>query len=73
LIRRLYDALFTKAYSTSAGFVSLTGCIQLDLADAAQPLPASAEWMLDQALLRLQHISVEQRHGIHVWQNGQSA
>jgi GGDEF domain-containing protein len=73
LMRRLYDALFTKAYSTSAGFVSLSGCIQLDLADASQPLPASAEWMLEQALLRLQQIPLEQRHAMHVWQNGQSA
>lgn len=73
LIRRLYDALFIRAYSTSSGFVSLTGCIQLDLADASQPLPASAEWMLEQALVRLQAIPVEQRHAMHVWQNGQSA
>lgn len=73
LIRRLYDALFTRAYSTSSGFVSLNGCIQLDLADASEPLPASGEWMLEQAMLRLQHMPAAQRHALHLWQNGQSA
>lgn len=73
LIRRLDNALFTKAYSTSAGFVSLSGSIQLDLADAMQQLPESAERMLEQALDRLQRINPADGHSLHVWNNNRSA
>lgn len=73
LLRRVDNALFTKAYSTSAGFVSLTGCIQLDVADAEQQLPDSAERMLEHALVRLGRIEPERRHSLHIWQNSRSA
>ncbi len=73
LIRRLDQAVFTKAYSTSAGYVTLTGCIQLDLADSKQALPNSAEWMLEQAVGRLNHIPSEQRQALHLWREPHQA
>lgn len=67
LLRRLDEALFTKAYSTSAGYVSLDGCLQLELADVAQSLPAAAKPMLEQALARLEALPQEQRYGQFFW------
>ncbi|GGX59721.1 GGDEF domain-containing response regulator [Saccharospirillum salsuginis] len=73
LIRRLDQAIFTKAYSTSAGFVTLSGCIQLDLVDSRQALPDTADWMLEQAMLRLNDIPADQRQALHLWRGNRSA
>lgn len=67
LLRRLDEALFTKAYATSAGYLSLDGCLQLELADIAQSMPASAKSMLEDAMVRLEALAHEQRYGQYFW------
>ncbi|MHA7879258.1 MAG: GGDEF domain-containing response regulator [Saccharospirillum sp.] len=67
LLRRLDEALFTKAYATSAGYLSLEGCLQLELADVAQSMPDTAATMLEAALARLEALPQEQRYGQYFW------
>lgn len=73
LIRRLDQAVFTKAYATSAGYLTLSGCIQLDLVDHHQTMPDSAERMLEQAMGRLEAIPSDQRQALHLWRGPQPA
>lgn len=66
LIRRVQDSLFTRAYSTSAGFNSLTGTLQYDIIDANGKTPQDATEVITGALDRLN--ALEEGQSIHFWE-----
>jgi PleD family two-component response regulator len=66
LIRRVQDSLITRAYSTSAGFQSLTGTFQYDIIDTNGDTPPSSVEVITEALKRLS--SLEKGQSIHYWE-----
>jgi len=65
LIRRVQDALLTKAYSTKDGYATLEGTVQYDVIDADGDTPQIAAEVIASALERLNQL--DQGQSIHFW------
>ncbi len=71
LVRRVQDALLTKAYATKAGYASLTGTLQYEIIEANGKSPHSASEVLFSAMERLDNLTEGQ--AIHFWEEPQDS
>lgn len=66
LLRRVQDALLTKAYTTKAGFSSLTGTLQYEVIDSNGKTPHAAAEVISGAIERLN--SLDEGQSIYFWE-----